>query len=565
MQFDWHNPYPTTRTPVFARNIVATSQPLAAQAGLRILAQGGNAVDAAIAAAAVITMTEPCSNGLGSDNFAIVWDGNQLHGLNSSGTAPAGWTLDYYQKKYGADLATNRPPRGPDTVTVPGAVAGWVALHDKLGKLPFADTLAPAIEYAEEGFAVSPAVQDKWRMAEPLLKDFPGFAEHFLPRGRAPHVGEHFILPGAAKTLRLIAQTKGEAFYRGEVAAAMAAFVQKNGGVLSQADLAGYRAEWVKPISQEFMGHALHEIPPNGQGIAALICLGILKHTGIADMKVDSADWQHVGIEAMKLAFTDVYRYVADPRSMDLTPAQMLDAGYLKARAKLIDMRRAQSFSAGTPPKGGTIYLTTADASGMMVSLIQSNYMGFGSGVVVPGYGISLQNRGHGFSMDAASPNLVAPGKRPFHTIIPAFLTKFASANLTDSLSSRERAGGEGVSQDVQPAIEPVMSFGVMGGNMQPQGHVQTLLRMLVAQQQPQAACDAPRWKWMQGTDIEVEASMPADTLAQLRARGHQITQANDSYMDFGSGQFIWRLGEPGVDGYVAASDSRRDGHAAGF
>jgi gamma-glutamyltranspeptidase / glutathione hydrolase len=565
MQFDWHNPYPTTRTPVFARNIVATSQPLAAQAGLRILAQGGNAVDAAIAAAAVITMTEPCSNGLGSDNFAIVWDGNQLHGLNSSGTAPAGWTLDYYQKKYGADLATNRPPRGPDTVTVPGAVAGWVALHDKLGKLPFADTLAPAIEYAEEGFAVSPAVQDKWRMAEPLLKDFPGFAEHFLPRGRAPHVGEHFILPGAAKTLRLIAQTKGEAFYRGEVAAAMAAFVQKNGGVLSQADLAGYRAEWVKPISQEFMGHALHEIPPNGQGIAALICLGILKHTGIADMKVDSADWQHVGIEAMKLAFTDVYRYVADPRSMDLTPAQMLDAGYLKARAKLIDMRRAQSFSAGTPPKGGTIYLTTADASGMMVSLIQSNYMGFGSGVVVPGYGISLQNRGHGFSMDAASPNLVAPGKRPFHTIIPAFLTKFASANLTDSLSSRERAGGEGVSQDVQPLIEPVMSFGVMGGNMQPQGHVQTLLRMLVARQQPQAACDAPRWKWMQGTDIEVEASMPADTLAQLRARGHQITQANDSYMDFGSGQFIWRLGEPGVDGYVAASDSRRDGHAAGF
>ncbi len=538
MQFDWHNPYPTTRTPVFARNIVATSQPLAAQAGLRILAQGGNAVDAAIAAAAVITMTEPCSNGLGSDNFAIVWDGRQLHGLNSSGTAPAGWTLDYYQKKYGPDLAANRPLRGPDTITVPGAVAGWVALHDKMGKLPFADTLAPAIEYAEKGFAISPMVQDKWRMAEPLLKDFPGFAEHFLPRGRAPQVGEHFILPGAAKTLRLIAQTKGEAFYRGEIAAAMAAFVQKSGGVLSTADLAGYQPEWVKPISQEFMGHALHEIPPNGQGIAALICLGILKHTGIADMKVDSADWQHVGIEAMKLAFTDVYRYVADARSMDLTPAQMLDAGYLKERAKLIDMRHAQNFSAGTPPKGGTIYLTTADASGMMVSLIQSNYMGFGSGMVVPGYGVSLQNRGHGFAMDAASPNVVAPGKRPFHTIIPAFLTKDG---------------------------QPQMSFGVMGGNMQPQGHVQTLLRMLVARQQPQAACDAPRWKWMQGRDIEVEASMPADTLAQLRARGHQITQANDSYMDFGSGQFIWRLGEPGVDGYVAASDSRRDGHAAGF
>jgi gamma-glutamyltranspeptidase / glutathione hydrolase len=537
-QFHWHNPYPTVRTPVLARNIVSTSQPLAAQAGLQLLARGGNAVDAAIAAAAVIMLTEPCSNGLGSDNFAIVWDGAQLHGLNASGTAPAAWTLDYFKHKYGDDLAKNRPVRGVDTVTVPGAVAGWAALHAKLGKLPFADVLAPAIGYAERGFAISPNVQDKWRMAEPQLKGLPGFADHFLPKGRAPQVGEHFVLHGAAKTLKLIAHTKGEAFYRGEIADAIAKHLQAHGGAMTAQDLAAYEPEWVTPISQDFAGYTLHEIPPNGQGIAALMALGILQHTDIFNFKVDSTDWQHVSIEAMKLAFADVYQYVADARSMGITAAQLLDANYLKERAKSIDMRRAQHFSAGRPPGGGTIYLTTADASGMMVSFIQSNYMGFGSGCVVPGYGISLQNRGHGFSMDAASPNCVAPGKRPFHTIIPAFLSQNG---------------------------QPVMSFGVMGGNMQPQGHVQTLLRMLLAHQQPQAACDAPRWKCMQGSDIEIESSMPTNTVAELQARGHQITQAFDSYMDFGSGQFIWRLGDPAVEGYVAASDSRRDGHAVGF
>jgi gamma-glutamyltranspeptidase / glutathione hydrolase len=564
--FDWHNPYPTVRIPVFARNLVATSQPLAAQAGLQMLARGGNAVDAAIAAAAVIMLTEPCSNGLGSDNFAIVWDGTQLHGLNASGTAPAAWTLDYFKQKYGDDLAKNRPVRGVDTVTVPGAVAGWVALHGKLGKLPFADVLAPAIDYAERGFAISPNVQDKWRLGEPQLKDLPGFAQHFLPKGRAPQVGEHFVLPGAAKTLKLIAQTKGQAYYRGEIADAIANHLQVHGGAMTAADLAAYQPEWVTPIAQDFAGYSLHEIPPNGQGIAALMALGILQHTDIFNFKADSADWQHVAIEAMKLAFADTYRYVADARSMALTPAQLLDAGYLKERAKLIDMRRAQVFSAGKPPGGGTIYLTTADASGMMVSLIQSNYMGFGSGCVVPGYGISLQNRGHGFAMDAASPNVVAPGKRPFHTIIPAFLTKRRTAPSDHPLSrarerEREAAGGEGNAA----LTEPIMSFGVMGGNMQPQGHVQTLLRMLLAHQQPQAACDAPRWKFMQGTNIEVEATMHAAALQELKARGHQITQAFDSYMDFGSGQFIWRLGDPAVDGYAAASDSRRDGHAVGF
>jgi len=314
------------------------------------------------------------------------------------------------------------------------------------------------------------------------------------------------------------------------------------GGALRASDLAAYwdfvqANGWVGTISTPFHGHEVHEIPPNGQGIAALSCLGILRHMRLADYAVDSADWHHAAIEAMKLAFADTYEYVADPRAMRVSPDALLDDGYLAQRANCINMQRAQAFSAGTPPRGGTIYLSVADTSGMMVSLIQSNYMGFGSGVVVPGFGISLQNRGHGFSIDAASPNVIAPGKRPFHTIIPAFLMK-----------------------DGQPA----MSFGVMGGNMQPQGHVQTLVRMLLARQQPQAACDAPRWKVMQGLDIEVEGAMPLPVVEDLARRGHRITRANDTYMDFGSGQFIWRLGDPAVEGYVAASDSRRDGLVAG-
>jgi gamma-glutamyltranspeptidase/glutathione hydrolase len=545
MNFDWTNPYPTVRTPVFARNLVATSQPLAAQAGLRMMQAGGNAVDAAVAAAAVITMTEPCSNGLGSDNFAIVWDpsSRQLLGLNSSGIAPAAWTLDFFRRRYGDVPAQKRPVRGWDTVTVPGAVAGWSLLHGRLGRLAFADVLAPAVEYAERGFAVSAVVHDKWQRAIPLLKDGPGFAEHFMPRGRAPQIGEHFVLSGAALTLKLLARHGGAAFYRGEIADGIERHARSTGGELRASDLAAYwdfvqANGWVGTISTRFSGHELHEIPPNGQGIAALSCLGMLRHTALADYAVDSADWHHVLIEAMKLAFADTYAHVADPRTMTVGSAELLDDGYLAQRASRIDMQRALTHPAGTPPLGGTIYLTAADAGGMMVSLIQSNYMGFGSGVVVPGYGISLQNRGYGFSLDAASPNAVAPGKRPFHTIIPAFLTK------------------DGM---------PQMSFGVMGGNMQPQGHVQTLVRMLLSQQQPQAACDAPRWKVMQGVDIEVENAMPLAVVDELARRGHRISRANDSYMDFGSGQFIWRLGDPAVDGYVAASDSRRDGLAAGY
>ena len=374
--FDWTTGYASRRSPVFARNIVSTSHPLAAQAGLRMLQAGGNAVDAAIATAAVMTIVEPCSNGLGSDAFCILWDGQQLHGLNASGCAPAAWTPKYFHDRYGADAATP-PKRGWDSVTVPGAVSGWMALHKRFGKLPFADLMAPAIATAERGYAVPVIVQQKWRNAAALAEITcqPGFAAAFLPRGREPLVGERFAFPDAARSLRLIAQTGGEAFYRGEIADAIAAFAREHGGAMTAADLAAYQPEWVETISRDYRGHTLHEIPPNGQGIAALIALGILEKFDIGALPVDAVASQHLQIEAMKLAFADVYRYVAEPRTMRLTPAQMLDDGYLARRAKLIDPNKAQDFGPGHGPQGGTIYLTAADESGMMVSFIQSNYI----------------------------------------------------------------------------------------------------------------------------------------------------------------------------------------------
>lgn len=540
MNFNYSNPYPSTRLPVFARNVVSTSHPLAAQAGLRMLQKGGNAVDAAIAAAAVITLTEPVSNGLGSDAFAILWDGKELHGLNASGRAPQGWTPEYFHRKYGKDAKTP-PKRGIDSVTVPGAVSGWVALSDRFGKLPFADLLEPAIEIAERGYLIPVVVQQKWAAATPELHAVPDFAQSFLPWGRAPKVGELFQFKAAARALRLIAQTKGEAYYRGEIAQALEKFSTECGGALKASDLASYQPEWVQPLAKNYRGYTLHEIPPNGQGIAAQIALGILDKFDLASMPVDGVDSQHLQIEAMKLAFADVYRYVAEPSAMHVTPEQMLDDAYLASRAKLIDMKQAQDFKAGNPVKGGTIYLTAADENGMMISFIQSNFMGFGSGCVEPSFGISLQNRGHGFNVDPQghnTSNLVAPGKRPIHTIIPAFLTKDG---------------------------QPVMSFGVMGGNMQPQGHLQTVVRMLDYGQNPQAACDAPRWRYNTGLEINVEATLDKNTVQGLQARGHRVEVINDSYQDFGAGQFIWRAGDPKVEGYVAASDPRRDGLAAGF
>ena len=576
--FDWTTGYPSQRLPVFGRNIVSTSHPLGAQAGLRMLLAGGNAVDAAIAAAAAMTIVEPVSNGLGSDAFCLLWDGQQLHGLNASGPAPAAWTPEYFRKKYGADARTP-PKRGWDSVTVPGAVGGWMAMSQRFGKLPFADLLAPAIEIAERGYALPIVVQQKWVAGAAELKGQPGFAEAFMPRGRSPGVGELFRFEAAARTLKLIARTKGEAYYHGEIAAAAERHSKAHGGAMTAADFKAYRPEWVTPLAKDYRAHTLHEIPPNGQGIAAQIALGILARFDLAGLPIDGPESQHLQIEAMKLAFADTYRYVSEGASMTVTPEQMLDDAYLASRARLIDPKRAQAFEAGSPNdphrRGGTIYLTAADASGMMVSFIQSNYMGFGSGVVVPEFGISLQNRGHGFSLDAASPNLVAPGKRPFHTIVPAFLTKPKARSLHPPLGEG-RDGGDGRGPHPNPPPEgegaeghelaPVMSFGVMGGNMQPQGHLQTLVRMLDHAQNPQAACDAPRWRFNAGLEINVEASMPKATVQGLLERGHRVDVIVDSYQDFGAGQFIWRLSDDvSEQGYVAASDPRRDGQAVAF
>ncbi|HEX8013408.1 MAG TPA: gamma-glutamyltransferase family protein [Casimicrobiaceae bacterium] len=526
--FDWSVAYPSRRSPVFARNVVATSQPLATQAGLAMLRAGGNAVDAALATAIALSVVEPCSNGVGSDLFAIVWDGRELVGLNASGRAPAAWTPKRFARY------REMPRAGWDTVTLPGAVSGWVALSQRYGKLPFAELFAPAIAYARDGYAVSPVVVDKWAKAVPILAKVPGFAEHFLPRGRAPAIGEVFASSALAATLEKIAATQGEAFYRGELAEAMVAHAKAHGGAHTLADFAAHACDWVAPIGLDYRGYTVHEIPPNGQGIAALMALGILGEFDLASLPVDSPEVQHLELEAMKLAFADLYRYVADPPAMKVTPGELLDRDYLASRARLIDRRRAQDFKHGTPPKAGTVYLTAADASGMMVSLIQSNYMGFGSGIVVPGTGISLQNRGTGFSLQPGHPNRIGPGKRPFHTIIPGFVTRDG---------------------------KPYASIGVMGGPIQPQGHVQTLVRLLDHSQQPQAALDAPRWKVNTGLSVDIEASVAPAVRDGLAALGHRFASISDAYMDFGAGQIIVRMD----DGYVAASDPRRDGQAAGF
>jgi gamma-glutamyltranspeptidase/glutathione hydrolase len=527
-RFDWNLSYVSRRSPVFARNVVATSQPLATQAGIAMLRAGGNAVDAALATAIALTVVEPCSNGLGSDLFAIVWDGRELAGLNASGRAPAAWTPERFARY------REMPRAGWDTVTVPGAVSGWVALSQRYGKLPFADLFAAAIGYARDGYAVTPVVADKWAKAVPILGDVPGFAEHFLPRGRAPAVGEIFASPGMAASLGKIATTQGEAFYRGELAEAMIAHAEAHGGAHTLDDFAAHACDWVAPIALDYRGYTVHEIPPSGQGIAALMALGILEHFDLSSRPVDSPEVQHLEIEAMKLAFADLYRYVGDPRTMDLTPGEILDRAYLASRARLIDRKRAQDFKHGTPPRAGTVYLTAADAGGMMVSLIQSNYMGFGSGIVVPGTGISLQNRGTGFSLQPGHPNRIGPGKRPFHTIIPGFVTRDG---------------------------KPYASLGVMGGAIQPQGHVQTLVRLLDYRQQPQAVLDAPRWKVNEGLSLDVESSVAPSARDGLAALGHRFASISDAYMDFGAGQLIVRSD----DGYIAASDPRRDGQAAGF
>ncbi len=521
---NWDFPYPSRRMPVMARNCVATAQPLAAQAGLSMLAKGGNAIDAAIATAIALTVVEPCNNGLGSDAFAIVWDGRRLHGLNASGRSPAGWTPDRF-------AGPTMPHEGWNCATVPGAVSAWVALSQKFGRLPFADLFEPAIRYASDGFLVSPTVAMIWQNQVERLHAQTGFAETFLPHGRAPRAGEHFHPPYHAATLKTLAETGGESLYRGALGETIAREAAADGGHMTTKDLAAHACDWVDPIDVEFFGHRIHELPPNGQGIAALIALGLLERLDIVGLAPDSPEMLHLQIEAMKLGIGDVREHVADPAFMKIAPAALLDPARLDTMAATIRRDRVSVPTPASMHQGATVYLATADQDGMMVSLIQSNYHGFGSGVVVPGTGIALNNRGSCFVTQAGHPNCVGPSKRPLNTIIPGFVTKDGAPEIT---------------------------FGVMGGTMQPQGHTQVISRMLASAQNPQAAIDAPRWR-VEGDDVWIEASLPAGAKHGLVERGHRLREG--TLLEFGAAQIIRRV----EGGYVAGSEGRRDGCAVGF
>ncbi|MEE4607773.1 MAG: gamma-glutamyltransferase family protein [Desulfobacteraceae bacterium] len=523
----WRFPYPSQRMPILAENMVATSQPLAAQAGLRMLAAGGNAVDAALAAAVALTVVEPTSNGLGSDAFAIIWDGGQLHGINGSGRSPRAWTLERFAGR------AQMPRLGWDAVTVPGAVDLWQTLHRRFGRLPFGDLFTPAIGYARNGFSVSPLTAARWAASADSYADFDEFRRVFLPGGRAPRPGQWFANPDQAGTLEAIAEGGAEVFYRGALARRIAAAARTDGGLMTEADLAAHQSDWVTPLSIDYRGRTIHELPPNGQGLAALVALGVLRHLDLAALAPDSADSLHLQIEAMKVGFAVAHSQVADPRAMTTRPEAWIDDAFLAAQAAAIRMDRAATFDIDQWIDHGTVYLTAADAGGMMVSMIQSNFTGFGSGVVVPGTGIHLQNRGFGFSTRAGHPNVVAGGKRPYHTIIPGFITH---------------------------EMQPVASLGVMGGHMQPQGHVQMVVRLADYGQNPQAAIDAPRWQVGEDGGVFLEAGVDSRLRELLAARGHRIHEEQPIW-GYGGAQMAWCLER----GYLGASDPRKDGQAVGF
>ncbi len=537
-----------TRSEVLAsQGMAATSQPLATQVALDILKAGGNAVDAAIAANAVLGLVEPTGNGIGGDLFAIVWDAKtrSLHGLNASGRSPAGLSLDTLQR-----LAPDGiPPYGPLPVSVPGCVDGWFELHRRFGKLDMAAILAPAIAYAEKGFPVSELVAHYWQLSVSRLIDYPGFREQFTLDGRAPRKGEIWRNPALAATLRQLAQGGRHAFYKGDIARRIDAYMARHGGYLRYADLASHSSQWVEPVSSDYRGYTVWELPPNTQGIAALQILNILEGFDLARHGFGSPEHVHLFVEAKKLAFEDRARYYSDPAFARQPVAQLISKDYARGRRALIDPQRAaRSVAAGAlDTAGDTIYLTTADAAGNMVSLIQSNYRGMGSGMAPDGLGFILQDRGQLFSLDPAHANVYAPGKRPFHTIIPAFITRHG---------------------------QPWLSFGVMGGAMQPQAHAQIVMNLIDFGMNLQEAGDAPRIyhegsssptgaadeQLTDGGRVFLETGFAYATIRRLMEMGHDVGFEHGPY---GGYQAILRQPDNGV--YVGASESRKDGQAAGY
>lgn len=535
-----------TRSEAVARNgMAATSQPLATEVALDILKRGGNAIDAAIASNALLGLVEPTGSGIGGDLFAIVWhtETGRLHGLNASGRSPKSLTLEEFRRRG----LTSIPAHGPLPVSVPGAVDGWYELHDRFGMLPMEQLLEPAISYAREGYPVTEVIAHDWEAGAENLREFPGFAETFMPNGRAPRTGQVFRNPSLANTLEHLAAGGRDAFYRGDIAHTIDAYMKRVGGFLSYEDLAAHRSEWVDPVSTTYRGYTVWELPPNGQGIAALQMLNILEGFDIGAMGFGSADYLHVLTEAKKLAFEDRAKFYADPAFNDIPVAWLISKQYANRRRTLIDMdHAARTYPPGDPilESGETIYLTTADKAGNMVSLIQSNYQGLGSGMTPDGLGFVLQDRGQLFNLEPGHMNSYAPGKRPFHTIIPSFVTKDG---------------------------RPIMSFGVMGGAMQPQGHVQILVNIIDFGMNLQEAGDAPRMRHTgssqptggvmeSGGVLHLECGFPPETLRALAARGHFIRHTTGGY---GGYQAIMHDAAGGV--YYGASESRKDGYAAGY
>ena len=535
-------PRPTTmahRSTVYApHGMIATSQPLATAAGLAVLERGGNAIDAAVTAAAVLNVTEPMMTGIGGDMFAIVWSAKdrKLYGLNASGRAGAFMTRDALLARGHKTM----PGESVEDVTVPGALSGWDALLHRFGTITLAQALAPAIGYADEGFPVTPIIAQDWASEAARLAGDEGARATFLVEGsRAPHAGEWFTNHDLAQSFRLIAAQGPAALYGGELGQRIVAGVQKLGGYLAIDDLRNHRPEWVEPISVPFKGYRVWELPPNGQGVAALEMLRMLEPYDLRALGHNSAAYLHLLIESKKLAFADLARYVGEPAAMHTPASALLDDRFIAARRAQIDSHRA----ADRPDPGAaltaseTIYLTVADSAGNMVSFINSLFDAFGSGVVVPGTGFALQDRGAGFTLDEGLPNTLTPGKRPFHTIIPAFVTK----------------------PDAQGVEQPWMSFGVMGGSMQPQGHVQVLLNLLVFGMDLQDAVDAPRFRHLNGRRVALEAPIGDDVRRALSSLGHVI--ADERTVAFGGAQAIIRL----AHGWGAGSDPRKDGMAAGY